>query len=83
MNKTIKIRFIDKFGTYYIQKKTFFGWNYITYKNIIMDVEVSYYFFNEDKKELLKEVITQHFGLSIDCVTIIEYPTIKYYKWQK
>jgi hypothetical protein len=81
MNKTIKIRFIDKFGTYYIQKKTLFGWNYIIYKIVLMGGEISYRFNNEDKKELLKEVITQHFGLCVDCVKIIEYPTIKYYNY--
>lgn len=80
MIKRIKIRFIQKFDVFYIQKKTFFGWTYVTYKSTILNEVVYHKYFNKDKKFLLEEIIKDHYGLSKDSVEILEYPSIKLYK---
>lgn len=80
MIKKIKIRFIQKFDVFYIQKKTFFGWIYITYKSRILNEVIYHKYFNKDKNFLLEEIIKEHYGLSKDSVEILEYPSIKLYK---
>lgn len=79
MNKLICIRFIERSGGFYIQKKNLFGWEYIQMTFEIDGRKQKNNYFNKDKKTLLEEVIKQHYGLSLDAVFIKEYPTIKYY----
>jgi hypothetical protein len=80
MNKIIKIRFVEKFNGFFIQKKTLFGWKYIYYVINIMNESAQYNYFNTSKEKLLAEVIKDHYGLSPDYVEILEYPSIKHYK---
>ncbi len=83
MIKTIKIRFVEKFNVFYIQKKTLLGWRYIYFVSRIENDSIRHNYFNDSKENLLAEVIKEHYGLSIDSVKIIEYPTIKHYKIYK
>jgi hypothetical protein len=83
MNKIIRIRFVEKFNGFFIQKKTFFGWKYIYYITTIMNETAQHNYFNVSKENLLIEVIKEHYGLSFDSVEIIEYPSIKQYKLHK
>jgi hypothetical protein len=80
MIKIIKIRFIEKFNGFFIQKKTLFGWKYIYFVNKIMNEYTRYNYFNQNKEKLLVDVIKEHYGLSIENVEILEYPSIKHYK---
>lgn len=75
--KKLKIRFVqrEKFGVYYIQKKTIFGWQFLTWSN----------YFGREKYEnantslLLDDVLDRKYNTILKYVKIIEYPTIKMY----
>lgn len=80
MNEIIKIRFIEIDSGFHIQRKTLFGWNYIKYK-FYFNTEFNYInYFSNNKSSLLKDVIKDFYGLNLDSVEIIEYPSLKKYK---
>ena len=79
--RKIKIRFVkNKRGSYYIQRKGWFGrWKYLGYS-----VDMGYggyyaYYSGEKKEQLLDEVLDKHYRVCKNHVEIIEYPTIKIY----
>lgn len=77
--KTIKIRYVKRNGTYYMKRKTFFGWKRLGYS-----VDMGYGGFwqsytSDNKKDLLKEVLEKHYEVDKRFVEVIEYPTIKVY----
>ena len=77
--KTIKIRYVKRNDTYYMERKSFFGWKRLGYS-----VDMGYGGFwqsytSDNKKDLLKEVLEKHYEVDKRFVEIIEYPTIKIY----
>jgi hypothetical protein len=79
MTKTISIRFINKFGTYYIQRKSLFGWKYLSGFHLVCDQKIYYDYYDGDTENLLNRVIKEHYGVDRKYVIIKEYPMIKYY----
>lgn len=79
MNKLICIRFVERSGGFYLQKKTLFGWKYIQMEFRIDGEIIKNNYFNFDKKKLLEEVVKQYYGLSLDSVLVEEHPSVKYY----
>jgi hypothetical protein len=77
--RTIKIRFVkNKTGSYYIQRKGWFGrWKYIGY-TVDMGYGGYYALYIGDTKEaLLDEVLDKHYQVCRNHVEIMEYPMIK------
>lgn len=77
--KTIKIRYVKRNDTYYMERKSFFGWRRIGYS---VDMGYGGYwqsFTSTNKEELLKEVLDKHYMMCKKHVEIIEYPMIKVY----
>jgi len=77
--RTIKIRFIETKGTYYIQRKTWFGW-----KDIGYSIDMGYGGFWErysakNKEDLLKDVLENYYRVDKRFVQIIEHSTVKIY----
>ena len=77
--KTIKIRYVKRKDTYYMERKTLFGWKRIGYS-----VDMGYGGFcqsytSKNKEELLNEVLDKHYSLCKKHVEIVEYPMIKVY----
>lgn len=77
--KTIKIRYVKRNDTYYMERKSFFGWKRLGYS-----VDMGYGGFwqsytSDNKKDLLKEVLEKHYEVDKRFVEIIECPTIKIY----
>jgi hypothetical protein len=77
--RTIKIRFVkNKRGSYYIQRKGWFGrWRDIGY-SVDMGYGGFYMVYSGDTKEaLLDEVLDKHYQVCRNHVEIMEYPMIK------
>ena len=77
--KTIKIRYVKRNNTYYMERKSFFGWKRLGYS---VDMGYGGYwqsYTSKDKKELLKDVLENHYQMDKRFVEVIEYPTIKVY----
>ena len=83
MNEIIKIRFVEIQDGFHIQRKTFWGWKYITFKFNFSSEEENIQYFAKEKMLLLRDVIKDFYGLNIDSVQIIEFPPIKKYKLDK
>jgi hypothetical protein len=84
MEKIIKIRFIEKGSGdnvyYLIQRRTWYRyWAYIRWHQDQGYGSVFNCYSNNDKNELLDDVIKEYYGLDKDIVRVIEYPTIKIY----
>jgi len=84
MEKIIKIRFIEKGSGdnvyYLIQRRTWYRyWSYICWHQGQGYGSVFNCYSNNDKNELLDDVIKEYYGLDKDIVRVIEYPTIKIY----
>lgn len=82
--KKIKIRFIettDREGkvSYKIQRKSLFGWKYITYFVGSIHGDSYYHYTKSTKEELLEKVLKCYYQTCRDFVLIVEYPTIKKY----
>jgi len=75
--KKLKIRFVHRkeYGVYYIQKKTIFGWRYLTWENYFCREM----FENVDTAILLTNVLDEKYSTILKYVEITEYPTIKMY----
>ena len=77
--RTIKIRFVkNKRGSYYIQRKGWFG----RWKDIGYSVDMGYggyymVYSGETKEALLDEVLDKHYQVCRNHVEIMEYPMIK------
>jgi hypothetical protein len=77
--RTIKIRFVkNKTGSYYIQRKGWFG----RWRDIGCSVDMGYggyymIYSGETKEALLDEVLDKHYQVCRNHVEIIEYPMIK------
>jgi hypothetical protein len=77
--RTIKIRFVkNKRGSYYIQRKGWFG----RWRDIGYSVDMGYGGFymvysGETKEALLDEVLDKHYQVCRNHVEIMEYPMIK------
>jgi hypothetical protein len=77
--RTIKIRYVKRNDTYYMERKSLFGWKRLGYS-----VDMGYGGFwqsytSKDKKDLLDEVLEKHFEVDKRFVEVIEYPMIKIY----
>jgi len=77
--RTLKIRFIEKNNQFTMQRKTWFGWNYLTYTIDMGYGSIVNYYENKNKEALLDEVLEEKFKTTRKFVEIIEYPTIKVY----
>jgi hypothetical protein len=81
--KKIKIRFVkigDVLSEYKIQKKSLFGWNYISYSQMGCTGDyVSYDYTGRTKEELLEIVLDQHFKRAKRFVEVEQHPTIRIY----
>jgi hypothetical protein len=62
-----------------MQRKTWFGWNYLTYTIDMGYGSIVNYYENKNKEALLDEVLEEKFKTTRKFVEIIEYPTIKVY----
>ncbi len=77
--KTIKIRYVKRNDTYYMERKSFFGWRRLRYS---VDMGYGSYwqsYTSKNKKELLDEILDNHYSLCKKHVNVIEYPMIKEY----
>lgn len=77
--KTIKIRYVKRKDTYYMERKSLFGWRRLGY---ILDMgygSIWQSYTSNDKKELIKEVLEKHYMIDKRFVEVIEYPMIKVY----
>lgn len=77
MMKTIKIRFFKEKNNYFIQKKVFFGWKYITYTINLGYGSITNRYVNSSKEELLNDVLENHYKMDKRFVKVIEHATIK------
>ena len=76
--KKIKIRFINRGTDYLIQRKTLFGWKYLTYEDCTNWGCVTTLFCKDSKKELILWVLDSYYKTTIKFVQIIEYPEIRH-----
>jgi len=77
--KTIKIRYVKRNDTYYMERKSIFGWKRLGYS---VDMGYGGYwqsYTSKNKEELLKEVLDKHYMLCKKHVEVVEYPMIKVY----
>jgi len=77
--KTIKIRYVKRKDTYYMERKSFFGWKRLGYS---VDMGYGTYwqsYTSKDKKELLNEVLEKHYMIDKRFVEVVEHPMIKVY----
>jgi len=77
--KTIKIRYVKRNDTYYMERKTLFGWKRLGYS---VDMGYGGYwqsYTSENKKQLLTEVLDSHYSSCKKHIEVIEYPMIKIY----
>jgi hypothetical protein len=77
--KTIKIRYVKRKGTYYMERKGIFGWKRLGYS-----VDMGYGSFwqsytSDNKKDLLDQVLEEYYQIDRRFAEIIEYPMIKVY----
>jgi hypothetical protein len=77
--KTIKIRYVKRKDTYYIERKGIFGWKRLGYS-----VDMGYGGFwqsytSDNKKDLLDQVLEEYYQIDRRFAEIIEYPMIKVY----
>jgi hypothetical protein len=77
--KTIKIRYVKRNDTYYMERKSLFGWRRLGY-TLDMGYGSSWQSYtSNDKKELLNEVLEKHYMIDKRFVEVVEYPMIKVY----
>ena len=77
--KTIKIRYVKRKDTYYMERKSFFGWRRIGYTVNMGYGSIWQSYTATNKEELLKEVLDKHYMMCKKHIEIVEYPTIKVY----
>jgi hypothetical protein len=76
--KTIKLRFVERGGDFFVQRKTWIGWKYIGY-TINMGYGAVYNLYREKtKEELLNTVLEKYYEVDKRFTQIIEYPQLKY-----
>ena len=75
----LKIRFVRTNGVYFAQRKTCFGWKYITYTIDMGYGSVVYNYTNKSKKELLSEILDKKYSKCKRHVTVYEYGGLKIY----
>jgi hypothetical protein len=78
--KKIKIRYIeDKKGCFEIQRRTVFGWRYLTFKVCTYGGCVMFRYTEKTKNEILKKVLNNYYRVCDTYITIIEYPSLRIY----
>ena len=78
--KEIKIRYIEhKMGCFEMQRKTVFGWRYLTFKVSTYGGSVMFRYTEKSKKEVLKNVLNGYYRVCDKYITIIEYPSLRIY----
>ena len=77
--KKIKLRCIEQErGFFAIQRKTLFGWKYITYLACSFGGCVRIRYCEKTKKKVLKKALDGYYKTCKKYVTIIDYPTTDY-----
>lgn len=77
--KTIKIRYVKRKDTYYMERKGIFGWKRLGYSVDMGYGSIWQSYISNDKKELLNEVLEKHYMIDKRFVEVVEYPMIKVY----
>ena len=83
--KKINVRFVERCSKegeikdYLIQRKTLFGWKYITWTCDMGYGAVVYMYCKNNKKELLDEVLDKYYKVGEKYVSVTEYPSLKTY----
>jgi hypothetical protein len=77
--KTIKIRYVKRNDTYYMERKGIFGWKRLGYSVDMGYGSIWQSYISNDKKELLNEVLEKHYMIDKRFVEVVEYPMIKVY----
>jgi hypothetical protein len=77
--KTIKIRYVKRDDTYYMERKSLFGWRRLGYTLDMGYGSIWQSYTSNDKKELLNEVLEKHYMIDKRFVEVVEYPMIKVY----
>ena len=78
--KTIKIRYVEhKKGFFAIQRKTFFGWKYLTFEVFGYGGSVIYRYSEDSKEKLINKILDRYYKICKKYVTIIEYPSLRIY----
>jgi hypothetical protein len=77
--KTIKIRYVKRKDTYYMERKGIFGWKRLGYSVNMGYGSIWQSYISNDKKELLNEVLEKHYMIDKRFVEVVEYPMIKVY----
>ena len=77
--KTIKIRYVKRNDTYYMERKGIFGWKRLGYSVDMGYGGIWQSYTSNDKKELLNEVLEKHYMIDKRFVEVVEYPMIKVY----
>jgi hypothetical protein len=77
--KTIKIRYVKRNDTYYMERKVIFGWKRLGYSVDMGYGSIWQSYISNDKKELLNEVLEKHYMIDKRFVEVVEYPMIKVY----
>ena len=76
----IKIRFVKNCEDFYIQRKTIFGWTYITYSiGGGSGDTVDYRYTSKSKEALLSDILERYYKKDKRFVKVTEYPTILIY----
>ena len=76
---TIKIRYIKRNETYYMERKTIFGWRRVG-RNVCTEFGCIWQsYISNNKEDLLSKVLEYHYKIDKRFVEIIEYPMIKIY----
>jgi len=78
--KKIKIRYIEhRKGFFAIQRKTLFGWKFITFEVGGYGGSVIFRYSEKSKKKVLKKVLDNYYKTCKKYVTIVEYPSLRIY----
>jgi hypothetical protein len=85
MRKKVKIRFVEggpgsyKGHMFSVQEKRWYGWKWIGYYTDTICGDIYEYYNADTKENLLEKVIDNYYKTTKKHLTIIEYPTIKWY----
>jgi len=78
--KKIKIRYVNKGkGFFAIQRKTLFGWKYITYLVYGCGGCINIIYCEKSKEKVFKKALDGYYKTCKKYVTVIEYPSIGIY----
>ena len=75
--KTIKIRYVKRNDTYYMERKGIFGWKRLGYSVDMGYGSIWQSYTSDNKKDLLDQVLEEYYQIDRRFAEIIEYPTIK------